>query len=224
MYKIILIDDDLKELEKVRRTIKENEPEDFSFSKGDYCFSSYNIGDYGSESDIITKILDEIYNKDVSLYIIDYKILTANAFYKGNEIFYEVCKKVPNFPIIVLTERVGESKEGGFVDADKIYEKTKFFKLESDYSKEKVANLFANMKRYKNNLENTECMLNEYIGEMQNYGVSPELIQKITTVEVELAKLLPFQISQAEKIYDPSKLKEVVVLLNEAKKLIDDEE
>lgn len=221
MYKIILIDDDTKELEKIRRTIKANEPENCTFNK-DYCFENYSIENFKDEDDFVDKICDDIYAKTVSLYIIDYKILTSKSFFKGNEIFNKVCLKVQDFPIIILTERVEESKIDDLVDADKIYEKSKFFKLEEEYAKTKVANLFYNMKRYQNKLVLLEDKLSNYIEKMEKVGINQELMSMITELEMELSKLLPFKMSMSEKFYDFEKLKEVVQLLDEASKMIEE--
>ena len=48
----------------------------------------------------------------------------------------------------MLTEVVSESTEPEFIDADKVYKKKEFYKLESEYSKEKVFNIFDSMRKY----------------------------------------------------------------------------
>lgn len=44
-----------------------------------------------------------------------------------------------------------------FVDADKVYKKRDFFKLEEEYSKEKVTHIFDSMKKYVNRKGPVDC-------------------------------------------------------------------
>lgn len=220
MYKIVLIDDDQNEYAKIRRTIKENAPEKFSFENGDYSFEEFNLELYSTQSEIVQKLISLIKDKDVSLILIDYKLLTGNNLFEGNKIFADICKTVSKFPIIILTERLNESLEGFLVDADKIYEKSEFFKLESDYAKEKVSNLFYNMESYAKNLIELERNLKLLIEEMQNNSMAEEIIAKINSAESELAKYTPLDHCQAEDLYNSEDLKEVINLLSKANKLI----
>lgn len=147
MFKIVLIDDDIEEFVKIRITIKENAPTKYSFENNDFCFTEFPLNNFEIPEDIVKNLVGLINNKDISMIIIDYKLLTNSKLFEGNKIFSDICKIVPKFPIVILTERLNESLEGFFVDADKIYEKSKFFQVESSYSKEKVNNLFYNMER-----------------------------------------------------------------------------
>ena len=66
----------------------------------------------------------------------------------SNELLGELKDEVPNFPVIILTEVVEESTQLAFIDTDKVYRKKDFFKLEGEYSKEKVFSIFDSMKKY----------------------------------------------------------------------------
>lgn len=220
MYKIIMIDDDIEEFPKIRRTIKENAPIEYSYENEDYSFEEFNLVQYNNQQDIVKDLLAFITSKNVSLIIIDYKLLPENNSFSGNKIFADVCNVVSKFPIIILTEKLHESLEGFYVDADKIYEKDKFFQIESNYSKEKVNNLFYNMESYKNNLGELEGQLELLLGEMQNNTMSLEIINKINNVEIELSKYIPLDRCQAEELYNADELKEIINLLAEANKLI----
>lgn len=220
MYKIILIDDDREEFSKIRLTIKENAPSKYSFSNNDFDFEEYKLDNYSSPKDIVNDLIALINSKDISMIIIDYKLLTDSHLFEGNKIFADICKIVPKFPIIILTGRLKESLQGFFVDADKIYEKSKFFQLESTYSKEKVENLFYNMESYKSNLLDLEEKLSLLIGEMQNNKMTPEIVNEINNVEIELAKYIPLDHCKAEELYSAENLKEIISLLSEANNLI----
>lgn len=60
------------------------------------------------------------------------------------------------------------------------------------------------------------------IEKMEKVGINQELMSMITELEMELSKLLPFKMSMSEKFYDFEKLKEVVQLLDEANKMIEE--
>lgn len=220
MYKIIMIDDDPEEFPKIRRTIKENAPIGYLFEEGDYTFEEFNLAQYDNQQDIVKDLLNFIISRSVSLIIIDYKLLPKNNSFSGNKIFAEICKVVSKFPIIILTEKLHESLEGFYVDADKIYEKDKFFQIESNYSKEKVSNLFYNMESYTNNLGDLEEQLALLLGEMQNNAMSLEIINEINNIETELSKYIPLDRCKAEELYNADELKEIINLLAEANKLI----
>ena len=220
MFKIVLIDDDDDEFVKIRIAIKENAPSKFSFENGDFSFEEFQLNSFDTQEDIVKNLVGLINSKDISMIIIDYKLLTNSKLFEGNKIFSDICKIVPKFPIIILTERLDESLEGFFVDADKIYEKSQFFKIESSYSKEKVGNLFYNMESYSQNLSALEENLQLLLGEMQNNSLTSEIVNKINLIETELAKYIPLDHCQAEELFNPHDLKEVINLLIEANKLI----
>lgn len=220
MFKIVLIDDDQNEYAKIRRTIKENAPDKYSFQNEDYKFEEFNLESYNTQHEIVETLVSLIKDKNVSLIIIDYKLLTNHNRFEGNKIFADICKAVSRFPIIILTERLDESLEGFLVDADKIYEKSEFFKLESNYAKEKVNNLFYNMESYAKNLDELEQKLKLLIGEKQNNNMTEEIINEINSVESELTKFIPLDYCQAEELYNSEELKEIISLLSEANKLI----
>ena len=219
MYKIVLIDDDQREYAKIRRTIKENAPEKFSFTNRDYDFEEFNLEQYNRQEEIKEKLISLIKSKEVSTVLIDYKLLTNNKFFAGNQIFADIYKAVSKFPIIILTERMAESMEGFLVDADKVYEKSEFLKLESQYAKEKVSNMFYNMECYVKNLNDLEYKLDSLIVAMKN-NMTEEIINEIYAVETELSKYIPLDHCQADEMYNADNLKEIVSLINQANKLI----
>lgn len=221
MYKIILIDDDNSELVKIRRTIKANQPSDCVWNT-DYIFEEYAIAEFDTEDKCVERILNDIDSKSASLYIIDYKLLTNKKLFKGNEIFYKVANKVPEFPIVILTERAEESMSEELVDADKVYEKEQFFKLEEQYSRNKVTNLFHNMKRYATKLNSLENDMKYLLDRIAKEKMNPDIVRDITSLEMEMSKYLPFQISMSEQIYDANRLREVVSLLTDVRRLIED--
>ena len=65
------------------------------------------------------------------------KLLLRHPKLRAQIFFKRIKEEVPKFPIIILTEVVEESTEPDFIDADKVYKKKDFYKIESEYSKEK---------------------------------------------------------------------------------------
>ena len=145
MYTIGLIYDEENQLKTIRRTIKTNAGNDEK-----YDFKTYLISD--NATDFVEKVFEDVINDiremKLSSRIVDYKLIVKTSKIKGTDIFKKIKDEVPKFPVIILTEVVEESTEPDFVDADKVYKKKDFYKIESEYSKEKVFNIFDSMRKY----------------------------------------------------------------------------
>lgn len=96
----------------------------------------------------VETILSLISEGDISALMIDYNINFDKENKKGATLFKLIKEKVPAFPIVILTALPEDVKKTFEVDADKIYEKTKFFKSESEYAIEKVYHLVDNINQF----------------------------------------------------------------------------
>ena len=97
---------------------------------------------------IANAVINDIVNDKIQVLIVDYKIIVSTALVEGTEIFRRISETVPKFPIIILNNVPEDCYKKEFVDADKVYSKGRFFKLEENYSKEKTLNIFRNMDNY----------------------------------------------------------------------------
>ena len=219
MYIIGLIDDEESQLSKIRRTIKTN-----AKKEEQYDFKSYLISDKASDvvSDVFEEVIDDIKNMKLSSLIVDYKIIVKTYKIKGTEIFKKIKEEVPNFPVIILTEVVEEITETYFVDADKVYKKKDFYKIEGEYSKEKVFNIFDSMRKYVGQRDKLQLTIDDLKQQLAKGSLRhEEVVGNILALESQLDDFVPTEQSQIDKVFDEQKAKEIVALIEKANALIE---
>ena len=219
MYIIGLIDDEESQLSKIRRTIKTN-----AKKEEQYDFKSYLISDKASDvvSDVFEEVIDDIKNMKLSSLIVDYKIIVKTYKIKGTEIFKKIKEEVPKFPVIILTEVVEESTEPDFVDADKVYKKKDFYKIEGEYSKEKVFNIFDSMRKYVGQRDKLQLTIDDLKQQLAKGSLThEEVVGNILALESQLDDFVPTEQSQIDKVFDEQKAKEIVALIEKANALIE---
>jgi hypothetical protein len=219
MYIIGLIDDEESQLSKIRRTIKTN-----AKKEEQYDFKSYLISDKASDvvSDVFEEVIDDIKNMKLSSLIVDYKIIVKTYKIKGTEIFKKIKEEVPKFPVIILTEVVEESTEPDFVDADKVYKKKDFYKIEGEYSKEKVFNIFDSMRKYVGQRDKLQLTIDDLKQQLAKGSLRhEEVVGNILALESQLDDFVPTEQSQIDKVFDEQKAKEIVALIEKANALIE---
>lgn len=218
MYIIGIIDDEIKQVATIKRTIKTNAPQDEK-----YDFKAYELPeDSGQLVDCVyTEVMDDIVMQKISCLIIDYKIMVRTTKIKGTDIFGKIKERVPKFPVIILTERVNESIEPIFIDADKVYSKTDFFKLRDDYSKEKVRNIFDSMRKYTDQKDSLQLRLSESKRKLSNNSGVEEGIREVLQIESILDDFIPTNQTQIDKVFDEQKAKSIVELIEKANSMLD---
>ena len=141
-YTIGIIDEDLKDVDAIKRTIWFNKPD--QVDEKEIEFVDYNV--FVESDDIIDEMVEKalcaIVEDAIRLLIVDYKIIVSSSLIEGSEIFRRLEEVVPKFPIVILSNVPDTCYGIKFVDADKVYAKGQFFKIEEGYSKEKTSNLF----------------------------------------------------------------------------------
>lgn len=120
----------------------------------------------------VETILSLISEGDISALMIDYNINFDKENKKGATLFKLIKDKVPAFPIVILTALPEAVKETFEVDADKIYEKTKFFKSESEYAREKVCHLVDNINQFHYKLNQKESSILAIIKKGKNIDIN----------------------------------------------------
>lgn len=237
MHIIGLIDDEETQLKMIRRTIKTNAKpnEKYGFT---YGFKSYLISD--NKLDVVSEIFEQVISdisgisdisaisdisgiSDIKLsaLIVDYKIMVKTSKIKGTDIFKRIKEEVPKFPIIILTEVVEESTEPDFIDADKVYKKKDFYKLESEYSKEKVFNIFDSMRKYNDQRDKLQLAIEDLKRKLTDGSSGRDVIPNILSLESQLDDFVPTEQSQIDKVFDENKAKEIVALIEKANDLLE---
>lgn len=217
-----IIDDDENEINSIQRTI-------ITIIKRNNLIASnieFKIYDLNSEAgkltdELIHQVINDISNFEISLLIIDHKIMVnSNELLNGSDIFEQIRKVAPDFPTIIMTNVVQDSMKNNYVDPDKVYAKSEFFKI-GEYAKEKTENILKNIQRYKNLRDTTQEELEELKSELIKDTENQEIINKIVEKEKELDKYLPKQRTYLEDAMNPEELKEILKLIEDAKKLLE---
>ena len=151
--------------------------------------------------------------------IVDYRIIVESTYVEGTEIFNKISSLVSKFPTIILTN-VPDDCYKPFIDADKVYSKRAFFKVDENYSQEKTRNIFRNIENYKSQREQLSATLGEQLLKLETQGYSLETYQSIISLEKALDAYLPQGQSTVEKDLSITELKDAVDLLKEANGLI----
>ena len=217
MYIIGLIDDEESELKKIRRVIK-------TLCKDEtYNFKSYLVPNKTENlvETMFAEILEDIIHERISSLIVDYKIMVEATKVQGTEILKMIKDKVPKFPVIILTEIVEESMQPIYVDADKVYRKKDFFKIEEDYAKEKVYNIFDSMKKYVNQRDSLETSIKDFKERFLNGENMSNVIPNILTLESKLNDFVTVDQTQIDKVFDVNKAKEIVKLIERANEILE---
>lgn len=214
-----LVDDEENQLAQIRRTIKTNAPKGI-----EYDFITYELSDdiKSLVDNVFGKAIHDIKNNQLSLLIIDYKIMIQVTKVEGTDILKKIQKLLPQFPVIILTDVIDDCISHNFVDPDKVYRKSDFFKLESEYSKNKTANIFRNMERYDVIRSHLEINLNSLKSQLVDEGANQELYNKLIETEKELDEYIPIEQTEVDKVFDSSKMKEMIELLEKADTLLEE--
>lgn len=217
-----IIDDDGNEINSIQRAIitiiKRN-----NLDADNVEFKIYELNsDAGKLTEnLINQVTEDISKFEISLLIIDHKIVAnSNELLNGSDIFEQIRKIAPDFPTIIMTNVVEDSMKNNYVDADKVYAKSEFFKIQ-EYAKEKTENILRNIKRYENLRNSTQQELEELKSELVKDTENQEIVNKIVEKEKELDKYLPIQQSYLEEIINLKELKEILKLIEDANKMLE---
>lgn len=217
-YKIGIIEDDLEELNSIKRTIYVHLSFNNTIIFKDYDFtkkSTYYL-------DIIDEIKKDILDDNIMLLIIDNKLVIEGNRLKGTSIYEEVKKIASDFPVIIMTNYRDEAYDSDYVDPDKVYDKEKFF-LNGDYTKEKIKSICLLIEKYsklkKNIIAEKNRLIDEYEKEITNDG--QDKLNKLLKLELEMKKYTPVETTYLEQLISPDYVKEIVELLDEMKDKLD---
>ncbi|MEA5025954.1 hypothetical protein SDC9_24663 [bioreactor metagenome] len=218
-YTIGLIDEEDSHLGNIRRILLLNLPAGNTID-----FKVYPLE---GQSDILPKrvtdeVLYDIVQGNICSLIIDYKIMIHSALVEGTDIYKAIIDVVPKFPVVILTDVPSNCYEKSFVDADKVYWKKEFFKIEEGYSKEKAENIFRNMEHYVKQRAELLAKLEDHQERMTTEGFSLELYKEILNTEKSLDEFSPQGQTQIDKAISIDDFKEIVELLEKADDLLGD--
>lgn len=171
---------------------------------------------------LFTEIESDIINNQIQCLIVDYKLDTLSEVLEGIEIVKYLHDKIPEFPVIILTNVPDKSKSNDMADPDKVYAKEIFMKPDALETKEMVYHIERNLERYSKRRADLELQqeqaLNLVIGESkydeQTYG-------KLLDIERELIKYVPIEMNGIDEAYDMEDMEKALEVLREYKKLLE---
>lgn len=217
-YFIGIVEDDDSQTRDIRRTIKA-----LKDRKNDVDFIDYDFKDVEQDiaNNLISQILDDIKTERIHSLIIDYKLLTKKNCLNGASIIHKIKTMFYEFPMIILTQMPEQCIEQTDLDPDKVYEKTIFFKADSEESKKYVFNIFRNMDWYWDNVHR----LTSELKDLKNKNGKKEdasTMGRIIDIEKELSRFKPIGYSELDSILSEKKLKELSDIIEKAKELADE--
>ncbi len=219
-YVIGIIDEDNEDIDYIKRTIFINKPENVGDAQVDFVEYTLDATSDSLTDIIVNSAIEDIVDANIQALIVDYKIIVSSTLLEGTEIFKRITDIVSKFPIIILSNVPSDCYSKEFVDADKVYSKTNFFKVEEDYSKEKTLNIFRNMDNYVSQRAKLSTKLTDQLSNLTNGEYSEENLKAIVETETLLDAFFPQNQSSVEKALDVSDLKGAVDLLEQVKGLL----
>ncbi|MGF7496177.1 hypothetical protein ABUK63_09345 [Lactococcus lactis] len=213
IYNIGIVEDDSGDIGKIGRSL-------FEVVGKNFDLKVYPIETIKNETDfqsLIQTIINDANTNVIHGLIVDYKIMVKNFIGKGNEIFSQIKSEIPLFPVIILTEKVEESREASKMDYDKIYRKEIFFYFTSQESKDQSTSFYKNINLYyeeKQQLESELKNLQEQEIEKGVEGISGDTVLKMAELEEKLSNYEKDERSNLDRIFDINKLSEALDIIN----------
>lgn len=228
-YVIGIVDEDKQDIGYIERVILINKPEYIHEDQVEFVTDYLEPFEQENNSsthidiinDVVEQIIDDIIKRKIYLLIIDYKIIVNASSLDGTDIFKKISKMIPKFPIVILSNLPDLCYDKEFVDADKVYEKKEFFKIEEDYSKQKTFNIFQNMKHYNDQRMELSAKLDMQLDKLKKDEYSKDILKDIIETENLLDEFSPQQQSTIEKTLDVNSLYEIVNLLEKVNNLLE---
>lgn len=218
LFRIGMIEDDLAEASSIMLSLDVN-----SNQLTEESFKLYELQEEPEfREKLFAEIESDIINNQIQCLIVDYKLDTLREVLEGIEIVKYLHDKIPEFPVVILTNVPDKSKSNDMADPDKVYAKEIFMKPDALETKEMVYHIERNLERYTKRRADLELQqeqaLNLVIGESkydeQNYG-------KLLDIERELIKYVPIEMNGVDEAYDMEDMEKALDALREYKKLLE---
>lgn len=209
MWTIGIVDDKLPEHADIQVAIYEKVPD-----KSEISFKDYEL-ERRNREDILHEIMDDITCQRIHTLIVDYKLDTSVIVLKGWEIVDYFHEKVPEFPVIIMTNAPEESKESPYIDADKVYPKRVFLNTEDKNMPEMVKNILLNIQRYEKRRSELEGQLSIQLAELDKDSTNENVISSIVNIENSLSKYKEMDRTMLDKTFDLDDLKGVIKEIKE---------
>ena len=204
-YKFGYIDEDSKQVSKYKRRFR-----DFNID-----VIGYDI----KKGMTLDQLMSQVYESDIDLLLIDYKLDQSNKVtFNGEKVEEELYDKRPLFPYIIFTNRKDDA-EHHVEDWKIIFEKNEIRSKEDDeYDEERTERFIKTLKssvvRYKNRIDTRKEKISEILklGEKEGLSVADQdalisLQREIGDLDKTKIKEVPETLISSKKLKDLSKLR-----------------
>lgn len=209
-YKIGYIDEDIKQVKKYTRRLK-----DFGFEVIGYDFH---------QGMSLEELMSQVYESDIDLLMIDYKLNEKNIVaFNGDAVENEFYDKKPLFPHIIFTNKVEQAEP--FVEDWKIlFDKEDIFSDDvNDDTKVTrfVTILTKSIEQYKNHIQKKKELISDLLKKNENKELSTKEENELLNLQRELLSLDRTIIQEIpEKLVSFERLKNITDLRNEAEEYL----
>ena len=197
-YKIGYIDEDAKQVKKYQRRFR-----DFGIDVIGYKFH---------KGMTLSELMNQVYNSDIDLLMIDYKLKETNQVtFNGEAVESEFYDNKPLFPHIIFTNKVDQAEP--FIEDWKIiFDKEEIFSEENE--NEKVQHFINMLKRsidqYRNHISKKKTTISELIEKGQEKSLDYSENDKLISLQRELGILDKTKsLEIPENMFSQSKLEDL---------------
>lgn len=209
-YKIGYIDEDIKQVKKYTRRLK-----DFGFEVIGYDFH---------QGMSLEELMSQVYESDIDLLMIDYKLNESNIVaFNGDAVESEFYDKRPLFPHIIFTNKVEQAEP--FVEDWKIlFDKENIFSEDGNDEqsvKRFVTILTKSIEQYKNHIEKKKDKISILLSKINSTEFSSVDENELINLQKELMNLDKTFVQEIpEKLISYEKLDKISTLRIESEKFL----
>ena len=198
MYQIGIIDDVAGQRADIQVAVLDNITEGTPVAFKEYELNSR------SKEDLFKEIQEDISADRIHALIVDFRLDTTKDVIKGWEII----------------EFMHEGLESPHTDADKVYAKKDFLKVDSPECAVMVGKILLNMKKYVSRRANLEAELTANLMRLEQNGSDMDAMEKVMEIENDLGRYKAIYQTVVDKSMDMDDLKEAFEQLKKYEDLL----
>lgn len=214
MYQIGIIDDVAGQRADIQVAVLDNITDGTSV-----VFKEYELNSRSKE-DLFKEIQEDISADQIHALIVDYKLDTTKDVIEGWEIIEFMHEEIPEFPVVILTNAPDEGLKSPHTDADKVYAKKEFLKVDSAECAVMVGKILLNMKKYVSRRASLEAELTANLMRLEQNGSDLDAMEKVMEIENDLGRYKMIYQTVVDKSMDMDDLKEAFEQLKKYEDLL----
>ena len=199
-YRIGYVDEDINQVKKYQRRFKK---------------LGFEVVGYDFEKEMtLQELMNQLYNSDIDLLMIDYKLDESNKVtFNGEAVANEIYENKPLFPHIIFTNKKDDA-EPHVEDWKIIFDKDEIFN-EVEEDKEKVNHFITTLERsieqYRKHIQKRKDEISNLLKKGKEHGLNPKEEDTLISLQRELRDLdksqkkeIPEKLISFEKLEDLS--------------------